>query len=66
MSDTCAVCGHPYTDHGRHQDFVDCGEDKHELCLLCPGYTVMRGDYEVDGYPNGKAWHRFRDGGKVL
>ena len=38
----CTVCGHPNTEHGRHEEFVDIPEgDKRELCLLCPGYTLV-------------------------
>ena len=49
----CAVCGHPRSEHGQHQDFVMGIQDKRELCLECPGY-------EADDLPKGKAWHRFK------
>ena len=36
-------------------------KDQREVCLECPGYTVIRNGIEDDGYPNGKAWHRFKE-----
>ena len=66
MSKTCAACSHPEVEHGQER-FLDVGTDsKREPCLLCPGYVVVRGGIEVDGYPSGQAWHRFRHGGKAL
>ena len=66
MSRACVVCGHPDMEHGQEREFFLGVDSKRELCLGCPGYVVIRGGYEVDGYPIGKAWHRFRDGGKAL
>ena len=48
----CEECGDTITEHGQEQDFYPT-ESKREVCLKCPGY-------EEPGYPNGKAWHRFR------
>ena len=35
--------------------------DQREVCLMCPGYTMIRNGIEDDGYPKGKAWHRFKE-----
>lgn len=47
----------------RHEQAVLDISDKRELCLRCDGYMIVINDDgdEVDGYPNGKAWHRFRE-----
>ena len=46
MSKTCAACSHPEVEHGQER-FLDVGTDsKRELCLLCPGYVVVRGGNE--------------------
>ena len=58
----CTLCGHERHQHGREQDFVFC-ESRRELCLLCPGYCD---EHDNSLYPYGKAWHRFRHGGKAL
>ena len=49
----CSKCGHPRSEHGEERYFYECDDSRREVCLLCPGY-------EEPGYPNGKAWHRFR------
>ena len=56
----CAVCGHPKAEHGKERDLFPDTDSKRELCMECPGYTMIVGAYEVNGYPNGQAWHRFR------
>ena len=61
VSNLCARCGHDGQEHGRECDMTVTAESKRELCLLCPGYMIEIGGIEVDGYPHGKAWHRFRE-----
>ena len=63
MSQTCAICGHPGVEHGQERAFVLGVSSKRELCLLCPGYCD---EHDNSLYPYGKAWHRFRHGGKAL
>ena len=57
------VCGHPRSQHGRHEDVVSgVLDDRRELCMECPGYVLELEDgSEIDGYPRGAAWHRFRE-----
>ena len=54
VKDLCAKCGHPASDHGQERAFYECDDSRREVCLLCP-------EYEEPGYPNGTAWHRFRE-----
>ena len=54
--DQCAVCGHVRHEHGTERDLLSGNhyvDGKREFCMECPGY-------EEPGYPNGKAWHRFK------
>ena len=61
MSVEICRCGHPRSEHGRHGEMVmGSPGDRREVCLECPGYTLIRNGIEDDGYPNGKAWHRFK------
>ena len=64
--DPLCVCGHPASQHGVHGYMViSYPNDRREVCLECPNYTVSEQD--VDGYPYkrrfplyAQAWHRFR------
>jgi len=47
------VCGHLKDEHGQEQQFV-VSDSKRELCFLCTGY-------EYPGYPQGLAWHRYKE-----
>lgn len=47
-------CEHPRAEHGQERAFYECDDSRREVCLMCPGY-------EEPGYPNGQAWHRFRE-----
>ena len=49
----CAVCKHPESEHGQERQFLQPTDSMREFCCLCDGY-------EEQGYPNGKAWHRFK------
>lgn len=61
-TDICRLCKHPRSEHGKERDLLLGVDSKRELCLLCPSYVVWLVDgSEVSGYPNGKAWHRFRE-----
>ena len=62
MSDLCARCGHDRREHGRDIDLVVGGETKREFCMQCPDYVVEdEHGRETDGYPHGRAWHRFQE-----
>ena len=50
------ICGHDIREHGRERDFYE-DDSRREVCLSCPGYEYADGS---SGYPNGKAWHRFK------
>ena len=50
----CERCGHLQAEHGQERAFYECDESRREVCLRCPGY-------EEPGYPNGDAWHRFKE-----
>lgn len=54
----CVTCGHQRAEHGQEREFYECGDSRREVCLLCPGYVMA--DEVTSGYPNGKAWHRYR------
>lgn len=56
MADVC-VCGHDRQEHGQERGIYECDNSKRELCMVCPGYEYDDGS---TGYPNGKAWHRFK------
>ena len=59
----CSICLHDERQHVRHEEAVAGVSDKRELCLRCPGYVLVvseDGD-EVEGYPDGQAWHRFKE-----
>ena len=59
---SCTRCGHPGSEHGREPDLIlGVVGSKRELCLECPGYVFDTEVGEVDGYPRGKAWHRFKE-----
>ena len=58
---TGGCCGHPRDQHGQERDFYECDDSRREVCLMCPGY--VREDEVTTGYPNGKAWHRFKAAG---
>ena len=60
MNEQLCRCGHPKSEHVQHRDMVVGVDDKRELCLECPGYVLETDGGEIDGYPVGKAWHRFR------
>ena len=46
-------CKHPAIEHVYEHQVSNDTDSRRELCLMCPGY-------EEPGYPNGKAWHRYR------
>ena len=62
MTEGVCRCGHSKSQHGKHEQMVlGAYRDRREVCLKCPGYTLIRNGFEDDGYPNGKAWHRFKE-----
>ena len=58
MPDPTCKCGHGRREHGQERDFYECDGSRREVCLACPGYVMA--DEVTTGYPNGKAWHRFK------
>ena len=52
-SEPVCICGHHAGEHGQEREVFTDTASRRELCMACPGY-------EEPGYPNGKAWHRFK------
>ena len=48
------TCGHSRSQHGPEWAFFTDTDSRREVCMECPGY-------EEPGYPNGRAWHRFKE-----
>ena len=58
MPEPMCKCGHGREQHGQERGFYECDDSRREVCLMCPGYVMA--DEVITGYPNGKAWHRFK------